>query len=288
MRHRHLTLTAALLLALGVPGRGEPIEAVTTAQADLKLSFTVGGRVAERHARVGDKVEKGQVLLTLDDRVIQAQLELRRLRAENDVAIRAAEAQLEMDEIELKRVTGLHAKQVASELELLRAGATVKIRGLELEQARSNQALARKELDEYVASHAEYRLLAPQEGIIEKLEKEDGEEVSVGETIEAGRPVVRIVSVKTLRVDAPVPIHATLALKVGDAVAVRTNLQAHDRKVPGRITHIAKISDAASNTRLVRVEVPNEDEYLSAGWHVSVFLDENGTAQARSERPEAD
>ena len=86
---------------------------------------------------------------------------------------------------------------------------------------------------------------------------------------------------KVLFVDVAVPTADASKSKVGDKAWVRAAIPGHTRKVEGKIIHISRVSDPATITNIVRIEVPNEKRYLRAGWHVTVYLHDSGdTSQA--------
>src|SRR5690606_18617156 len=111
--------------------------------------------------------------------------------------------------------------------------------------------------------HEKYTIRAPQAGVMEEII------VDAGETVEALKPVMRMVVIDPLRIDAPVRTRETLELKVGDPAWVRSPLRKANDFIRGEIVHLASVADAASNTRLVRIEIPN-DVGVPAGIHVQV------------------
>ena len=282
MRHRLLLLMTLVALTTSLANqicRAE-VEAVTSALHDLNLSFPVSGKVAIKHVKPGMAVKKGQTLMELENKPGEIDVMQKKLRAETDVAVHAAEAQLELDEIELEKSEKMHKEAALSELELLRVRARVKITKLQLKKAKVDQEDATLQHKLAVAQLAMYTLVAPIDGVVEKLEQDKAEEVSEGEGVEPLRPVIRLVVVKKLRVDAAVPTDKTLSLNVGGEAWVRSRLSSNAKPVKGNIIHIAKVADPASNTMLVRIEVPNEDNLLGAGWHVRIDFSKPALTQA--------
>ena len=94
-------------------------------------------------------------------------------------------------------------------------------------------------------------LLAPIAGLVEDVS------IEVGESIGTLGPVIRLVQNDPLRIDVPVPMAQAGELAVGQDVWVNfpgTNAVASPN---GRIINISAVADAASDTRRVRIEVPN-------------------------------
>ena len=81
--------------------------------------------------------------------------------------------------------------------------------------------------------------------------------------------VARLVVTDPLWIDVPVSTPATLSLKVGGTALVHSVLPGFEDAMTGHILHLAAVADAASNTRIVRVEMPNP-RGMPAGTEVSV------------------
>ena len=92
--------------------------------------------------------------------------------------------------------------------------------------------------------------------------------VEPGESVNALDEVIRVVRIDPLWIDVPVSLDKILTLKNGQQAEVKFEPMA-SKVVKGRIIHIAAVADAASNTRTVRVEVPNKTQ-RPAGEHVKV------------------
>lgn len=246
------------------------IDAVTRAKYDIDLAFDVPGRVLQTHVKLGQTVQAGDVLIELDDRVGAAELEAMKLEIESTISERAQKLQLDLSRYQLGRVTEMHEKGVTSYFELEQAKVTVAIDELKVEKVAFDVTVQKKQYESKQAAHEKFAIRAPVAGMIQRPRL--GKEVSVGETVQSQQPVLRLVMVTTLMVDANVPTAQALGVREGDKAWVRSSLPDHDQPVEGTIVHVAKVADPASNTKLVRIEVPNENEYLEAGWQVKVYL----------------
>lgn len=257
--------SALLVLALVSACYGQQHKAFTAAADDRELAFTVGGRVLEVPVKEGERVEQGQPLIVLDDEEGALLVELYRLRAESDVKVRAAAAELDQKRTDLKRVESLRERDAAGPYELERAQLEVLIGELALEDARFNREDLQQQLTVYEARHRQHTLRAPIAGVVDRVVPQQGE------SVEPLKPVLRLVNTDTLWIETPVPTDQTLSLKVGDPAWVRYALPGQEKPVQGRIIHIASVADPTSQDRLVRVELPNPDG-LPAGAHVTVSL----------------
>ena len=76
-----------------------------------------------------------------------------------------------------------------------------------------------------------------------------------GESVEQQTKVIRVVSIDPLWIEVPVPLETARTLKLGNTARVKfADLKDAQQ---GKITHIAAVADAASDTLQVRLEVPN-------------------------------
>lgn len=257
-----------LMCLTGVPGGpatclGDEVDAMTRARHDLKLGFTVGGKVLKVHVKPGDKVKAGDVLLELDDKEGVAQIAIWKLRAESTVAVDAAAARLELAKLEEERVRGLVNKQAATPFELTRAEIQTRVETLNVAQAGNDREEAQRQLETYSARHDRSVLRAEIGGTIEQVL------VEPGEMVEDLKPVLRLVVTDPLRVDAFVPTGQTLSLKPGDPAWIWPKLIGFEQPIKGVIVHLAQVADASSDTRKVEIEIPN-DAGLPAGGQVRV------------------
>jgi RND family efflux transporter MFP subunit len=102
---------------------------------------------------------------------------------------------------------------------------------------------------------ANTQIKAPFSGKIEKTLAE------VGELLNPGMPVVRLVDVNDLRIEVGVPSRYAGTLKVGDAVEFWINRD-ENRRFQGSISFVGSAVDPSSRTFDVEVSFPNKDEVM--------------------------
>lgn len=259
-------LPAAAMLAV-VSAAPAPVEGVTRAAEDLQLGFAVPGLVETVHVEAGERVTAGQLLATLRDDAGQATINLYTMRAESNLTIDAREAEWKLAVVEEERVRSAFEEDAASVFEVERVALQTTLARVRLDLARQAQAEARAQLAQAVAEHEAFLLRAPMDGVVDEIV------IAPGETVEPRERVVRLVVIDTLEVDAYVPTSRTLSMARGTPAWVRLRLSDRDRGViEGRLSYIAAVADARSDTRLVRITIPNP-EGLPAGSHVSVMFD---------------
>ncbi len=267
-----------MVVAIAWGSPAQMIEGVGRARHDLAISFETGGRIDDVLVEAGDRVEDGELLMRLDDREIRVQLELLEIRAESDLEAAAAKAEWEMAVTDQSRVEEALAKGAAADFEVERAELSAMRAKLRYELFLQRQEEAKRQLEQVRAQHERFFLRAPMAGIIEDVAFDRGEGV------EALSPVIRLVVIDPLLVEVAVPTIQSLDLRVGQGVSLYIDLPGvREAPIEGTIIHVAAVADAASATRLVRIEAPNPQE-LPAGADVKALFDGGEEARRAQER----
>jgi len=268
----HSRFALFLALALGaLTGRpcaacaAEAIKAITAPSKDLTLSFTRAGRLAKVLVSQGQKVRTGEVLAQLDDSVERKQLALLKARADNTTAIRAAQIKCQRAKAVLEKVQSAYASKAAPQRELEDAQ-------IEAATAENDLASARLEHEQDVGKCEQaaldldrMRLTSPADGEIERVT------AKAGESVNALASVLRLVNVDPLWIDTPVPLDIGRRLSAGCKALVQ--LPGLAAPAAGKVIHVSRVADPASETLEVRVELPNSSARL-AGEHVTVTFPE--------------
>ncbi|MCC5845185.1 MAG: efflux RND transporter periplasmic adaptor subunit [Verrucomicrobia bacterium] len=213
---------------------------------ELNLSSRATGELVEIHVGQGQLVSKGDLLFSLDQDRLLAR------RAETASRLALAESSLE-------RIRRLRESDSATEQELDQASAVK-------EQARAQMELLEAEL-------RDTRIRAPFSGRLgERM-------VSVGEFVQPGTPLARLVRTDPLEVRFEVPERHLGALKEG----LRVELQSEafpDEVYAAEVSFIAPELRMSTRTVPVRATVSNEKTLLRPGMFVRVSL-------VLDDRPEA-
>ncbi len=242
-------LATALLAATAAAQQAAPVRVVqlervvvqdtraftgsVTAERVSALSPRIEGVVTEIAVDAGDRVEAGEVILRLDDRL--ARLEQARVQAAvSEGRARLAEAQRVAREAEV-----LVEKRTlpATQAEAAKAGATI-----------STETLARLEAE--AALQAErlrrHRLPAPFAGVI------TARHVDPGEWVQPTSAVVELVALDSLRFDVRPPQEVYPLLREGDAVTVLLDALP-GKESQGHVAARVPVADAGTRSFLLRV-----------------------------------
>lgn len=235
-------------------------KAVTQPSRDAVMGFPFSTEVQEVKVKGGDRVTKGQLLVRARDGALVAAVDLARLTAESDLDIKAAEVDAHIAEIEFNAAKEVLQKGGGSQQEYDRAAAALDSKRLALAITELNRKQRVAQLRQREEELARYSLLAPFDGVVDSVT------VDEGQTIAESKQAVRVVSLDPLYIDAAIPTDQTLTLKTkkGDAAWVLLPLPGEPRVVRATVTELGAVASGDSNTRRVRVEVPNP-EGLPAG-----------------------
>ena len=215
------------------------------AQNEAGLGFRISGRMIERPANIGDKVEPGQVLAKLEP-----QDELNALRSAQ-AAVSAAQSRITRDRNDFERVETL-----------LRQGHTTRVRydqakkALETAKAELDDAEARLKLAEDRVSFTE--LKADAAGVITATGAEPGEVIQTGQMIvqiarKHGKDAVFDVPARVLQIAPPDP---EIAVVLSNNASVRAT---------GRVSEVAPQADPITRTFRVRVGLTDPPEAMRLG-----------------------
>jgi len=211
------------------------------------LAFEAAGRVARVDVDLGDAVEEGDVIATLDRSSVGAQ------SAQSAASIRVAEANVEMARDRVALLERLTQSGGAPERDLITARQQLAVTEAQLAQARASRRTV-------AASSADHVLRAPFDGVVTQVPS------GVGVAATPGMALARVEDLTSLRLRTTVNAHELQALRVGMPVA----LEGSD--VQGTIATVVRSLDVDTRRAPVEVRVPNEDGALVANAFVRASI----------------
>ena len=195
----------------------------------VNLAAETDGRVEFIGAKRGTNVDRGNIIVRLDERDRRARLA-------------QAEATVKQREVEYQGREKLMSESYVSEAQLQEAVA-------QLEAAKTELTRARLDL-EYMT------VRAPFDGALQARQVEEGDFVSRGD------PIARFVDNRTIIVSANVSEFDARFVETGQTAQARL---ATGETVHGRIRYVAPVADEATRTFEVELEVDNSNGQLRAG-----------------------
>lgn len=232
------------------------LPAFTQPSRDATMGFTFSVEIAEVLARVGSRVSAGDLLIRASDEMAVAASEAAQAQAENDAEIKLWEATERLAQIELDNLREAQEKHGAiTPAEMDAKETELEVAKRRVENARIQQQLARIQARVRQAEVDRYRLTAPFDGEIAKVDTE------VGAIVRETEPVLRIINRDTIRirVDMPERDARRMKLRVGDPAWVVVDDPDHPTVYVGRITEVSPDVVFGAKVLPLWVEVPNPD-----------------------------
>ncbi len=214
-----------------------PCEGTLAPVRAVDLAFKASGRISSLHVKVGQFVEKGEVLARLETAEAQAQVQAA------EAQVRAAEAQLALADDAEQRTTGM-----------VDAGALPEATGVQVEKQRAlalaQLDAARAQLSLARANLANHTLVAPFAGLVTRVPSGPGAMAA------AGMPMFHLADVSTLKLTGTISEQDAPLLRVGSPIEVT----AQGRTVKGEVVAVVPSVDPMTRRVPFEAEVPNTDE----------------------------
>lgn len=265
------------------------VKAKTTTQVSANLM----GRILSIPVSEGDRVQKGQMLVQIDNRDAQAQLqkaeaglkEAQALITEIDnavmaanAAVKTAEANKQMAEITFGRYKELYQRKSVSGQEFDDASSKLKVATSELERAKSSvQTIESKRsqinarIEQAKADIANTKVYAgyasivsPVSGIVVKKMAEPGAIAS------PGVPLLSIEDNSQYRLEAAVDETHTKLARLGGRVDVRIDALG-DGVISGMVADILPSADTSSRSFIVKIDLPANPSLKSGLYGLARF-----------------
>jgi membrane fusion protein (multidrug efflux system) len=216
---------------INLPAMVEPYE-------DVWVKAEVPGQVVKVLMQEGDTVEKGQVLIQLDDRDYRTRLS-------------RVEANYQLAKLDYDRTAALAQKKVMSPAELDKIEAQLK--DLEAQVSEAQLALSRTQIT------------SPLCCLLNEIEAKRGDFVSVGD------PVARIIQLDPVKVTVGVPesdVAAIFDLDEADVIVEALN----KRRVKGEKMYLSRQPKTLARLYDLELRVPNPDGRILPGMFARVEL----------------
>ncbi len=244
------TPRAAMVLPVAVaPVRdGDLVLSVTTtgqvrSDGEALLKAEVAGTVDKVLVHPGDRVKKGAPLVIFDPRPF-------------DLAVQEAEAAVDESQVR-------YQDAVAPDSIVLGRPPSPDQRRIAL--IRSGLMTARVRLERAKLDRERATIVAPYDGMVDRVD------VSTGERVAAGGNITRVVNLNALRIEASVLEHDLPLIKEGGS-AVVTSAAAPDMAVTGRITAVLPVIDSTTRSGRAYVRL-NGGGALRPGMYADVRLE---------------
>jgi RND family efflux transporter MFP subunit len=225
---------------------------------ETDMGFRVPGKVAKRLVEVGDTVDVGQPLATLDeiDLRLQAEQAVAEFTAATGVLGQAAAAET--------RARDLRVKGWTTDAQMDQAKAAA-----DEARARLDRADRSVELTKNSLSYA--TLVADTRGVVTATL------IDAGQVVASGQTAIRVA--RFAEKEAVVAIPETLLGRAKDGTASVTLWSEPDRKYAAKLREVAPSADPATRTYLAKFSLPDAGEQVSLGMTATLTLADPATTR---------
>ena len=251
-------LPLLVLLTLNTSLASEAIEGFAEPYREIELAASEMGTIATVSAKEGDSVQAGQLIAGLDNRVLLVSLELAKEAANAKGKLAAAVAELELQRERYEKLMGLRQRNHASQVEVDRAAAQLRIAEAQFQAAHEEQGMKEIELRRIQAQLEQRLVRSPINGVVTSVSKDKGEFVSPSDPV-----IAKVIQLDPLLVVFSVTPHDAANLKKQQPVSVY--FAQASREVDGVVEFVSPLTDPQSNTRQVKVRVANPQKSLQSG-----------------------
>lgn len=237
-----ITEAAVELVPVKIGRATERVHAVGTLEANESVMIRpeIGGVVKRVLFTEGQAVEKGMVLIELDDAELQAHV---------------AEA---VAQLKIARLTYNRMKQ-------LEGSRNTYVSQQQVDQAMSNLGTAEANHSLYLTRLAKTKIRAPFAGYV------GIRHISPGDYVQAGQDLVNLEDLRTLKIDFKVAETYLNRLSIGQHVEITTD--AYPQEIfTGEVYVVDPRVDASSRALHVRAHIPNTEAKLRPGLFANVEL----------------
>ena len=245
---------------INVSGLTEPIR-------DVILSAEVSGKIFKIHYREGDLIAQGGIILELNKKYEELDVERRKLIWESKAEVDSASERV----ITLKSIlettrslfeqTGSVSKEELDQKEL-----EYKIAIAEKERLRTTEERERIEYEMAIENLEKLILRSPIKGVITELFLDEGE------NCESNQPLVHVVDYSKCILVCYIEAALSENLKKGQNVDLEIPVGSRSVRREGRIIFISPVVDPASDLITVKVEFDNQDGSVRPGVVASMSI----------------
>lgn len=223
-----------------------PGEVVDNAYGTTLITPRVDSLVVRRHAKLGDELKAGAPLVTL-----------------SSVEVAQTQGALLIAEQEWKRMQSLGRDAVS--------GRRYSEAQVAVEQARAAARAYGLPGSAVGKANGEFTLTAPHAGRITE------DNFVIGERIEPGRTLFRLVDESIVWIDAKLPAENAQRVAVGSAADIIHG----DIRLTGKVVQRSHRTAEGTRNSLVRIEVVNKNDSLHGGDYVDAYLDAGTNNQSQ-------
>ena len=254
-----LSLCAALAACMlsGSVSAAE-IEGFTEPFRDLDVASTDVGIVSLINVKEGDRVQKDQILGTLDQTLLNATLDIADRSRNAKGRVNSAQADIRLRTERGEKLKMLLERKHATQEEFDRSLVEKEVSEAQLLAVQEELLIRGLEYDRIQVQLEQRNVRSPIDGVVIKVHRDVGEFVSVNDPV-----IATIAQLDPLIAIYSVPSVLSHELKAN----IEVNMLVGESRLPakGIVDYIAPVIDAQSGTILIKVRVPNSKNVYRSG-----------------------
>ncbi len=226
-------------------GQSTPVSGTIKPLLQATVKSKVSAQIAQVHAQEGERVSANQVLVTLDGADLRA-----RYDAQN-AAVAEAKARFDLAKKNVENNRSLLAKGFISQSAFDNVQSTVDVAQASLQAAQSQTTIAQRAL-------ADAQVRAPFAGIVAQRM------VNLGEKISSDQPLMQIVELSKMEMEAQIPVNEISYVKIGQEITLTVD-GFGSRTFSGKVERINPSTEAGSRAISIYLTLANQDSALRGG-----------------------
>ena len=226
-------------------GQNTPVSGTIKPLLQATVKSKVSAQIAQIHAQEGQKVAANQVLVTLDGADLRA-----RYDAQN-ASVAEAKARFDLAKKNVENNRSLLAKGFISQSAFDNTQSTVDVAQASLQAAQSQTTIAQRAL-------ADAQVRAPFAGVVAQRM------VNLGEKISADQPLMQIVELSKMEMEAQIPVNEISFVKIGQELNLTVD-GFGARNFSGKVERINPSTEAGSRAISIYLTLANDDGALRGG-----------------------
>ncbi|MCP5049369.1 MAG: efflux RND transporter periplasmic adaptor subunit [bacterium] len=235
---------------LSTGGQTRTFTGISKAGTEARLSFRVGGTVLSVNVKVGDRIEKGKLIVSIDDSDARLNYD------KSLVALTKSRIQKETAKSNLDRVKGLYENNNVPLREYESAKEKYATTNSAYNADKSNADLQKRQL-------GYYKLYSPMTGIAASVA------VKKNENVQAGQMVVEVNAGDDIEVTVGMPESFIAGIKAGESAGVRFS-SIPGKVFDGKVSEVSYTVNSQSSTYPVTVMLDHPTSDIRPGMSADV------------------
>ncbi|MDC1221886.1 efflux RND transporter periplasmic adaptor subunit [Salibacteraceae bacterium] len=203
------------------------VQGLVEADQNAQLFPEAAGKITSISVKEGDKVSKGQTLMTIDSKIVTNQ-------------INELKSRLQLAKLVYEKQESLWSQEIGSEIQYL--------------EAKNNYKALENNVETLEAQKSLYVVSAPFSGEVDEINPK------VGEMANPAMPAFRLINMKSVYIKADVTEGYLGKIKAGDAVVAAFPSMGHE--VETKIGRIGNFINPNNRTFKITLDLPNSDNIL--------------------------